>query len=95
MKHPTGRSNAGRAVLALVVAVGREVDELVRVARVLEDVGDGAVDRRVAAPAPLVRQAARVADAGQDQAVLDPRRLLAFACSHAIAPIVPGTKTNR
>ena len=57
---------------------------------------DRAVDLRVAPPAPLVVEAARVAEVGSDEAVPDP---LAPAprcsASQVIEPIVPGMNRKR
>ena len=64
---------AGRAELALVAAGRLPVaDDAVRLAR--EDVRGGAVDGRVAAPAPLVPQRPGVADAGDRRARAAPGR---------------------
>ena len=66
-----GQIEAGRAVLALVVAVGRELRDR-RARRVAQDVRGRPVDLGVPAAALLVREAAAVAEAGEDEAVADP-----------------------
>ncbi len=70
---------AGRAVLALIVAVGREVQQGRRQRRMLEDMRDRTVDLGVAPAALLVGRTAAVADAGQYQPMLYSRRVLLVA----------------
>ncbi len=62
---------AGRAVLALIVSVGAELEDGAGRMRVLDDVAHGAIDRRVAATAFLVSGSARISDARDDETVLD------------------------
>src|SRR5439155_12652271 len=61
----------GRAVLPLVVAIGEEVLDLVAISRMPENVLERPVYLRITPAAPLVSRVAGVADAGEDQAVLD------------------------
>jgi hypothetical protein len=61
----------GRAELALVISVRREIDDTVRAAGFGQRPRDGPVDGGVAASAALVRRVPAVAEPGQDEAVLD------------------------
>ena len=80
---------AGRAVLPLVAAGRLPVaDDAVRLAP--EDVRGGAVDRRVPAPAPLVPQRARVADARDHEPVLYPVERVEVPREPAERPQRPG-----
>src|SRR6185437_7294454 len=67
-----GQVEPRRAVLPLVVAVGDEVGDGVR-PRVPQDMGDGAIDRRIAPAGAFVREGPRIADAREHQSMLDVR----------------------
>src|SRR5262245_21221809 len=66
-----GQIEPRRAELSLVVPVRRERDDLVRPIPGLQHVGDRPVDLGIAATAALVSGVAGVAQAGQDESVLD------------------------
>src|SRR4029077_6155954 len=74
-----GQVVARRAILTLVVAVRRELDDPMLAPRSRERVRRGAVDLGVAAPALLVVHRAGVADTGDDETVPDARDRLGVA----------------
>ena len=93
MRRPRERADGqvepGRAVLPLVAAGRLPVaDDAVRLAP--EDVRGGAVDARIAAPAPLVPQRAGVADARDHEPVLHPVERVEVPREPAERPQRPG-----
>src|SRR5207245_67136 len=75
---PHWQIEAGRAELALVIPVRRELKDLM-VTQLAENVHRRSIDRGVAAATLLVGEPARVAEAGENEAVPDPgnERLIA------------------
>src|SRR5207245_6763314 len=67
-----GEVETWRAVLPLVVSVGRERNHGVLGACLLQDVRDGVVDLGVAASAALAGERPAVAERREHEAVLDP-----------------------
>ena len=73
---PTGKIEARRAVLPLVVAVRREVPDLEGRGPAAQDMFDGPVDIGAAAPAALIVELPRSPTQASDQAMLDPADLV-------------------
>ena len=86
---------AWRAELPFIVPPRGKVVDFEFSSAMFKNVADGAVDLRIASTAFLVSHLARIADAGQNQAMLDPAVWASFFASQAIDPIVVGANRKR
>src|SRR5262249_31032807 len=63
--------DSGRTVLAFIVAAWREHENLILVPRMLQNMGNHPIDRRIALSALLIMHVATVAETREHQTVLD------------------------
>src|ERR1700741_659581 len=71
LEHPDRQVEPGRAILAFVITIRREIKYRTVAASMSQDMRHHLIDFRVATTAPLIGRAATISDARYNQSMLD------------------------